>query len=340
MESILFATKDKNTVSQQMTKRVIKPKEYAPTGGVLGTYQADLIFFEELSRVNRGYKSILTAISANSRYVYAEPLKKKSDSPDAMARIIADARKREPIRVLWTDPGTEFTSKKFEGVISRNQINHYITEPKNHAPLGRIDRFHLTLRTILERWFLHTGKNNWVDSLPEIIASYNKRVNRAIGMAPAETKKKDIIRIQYDDKARAMRVASRVDKLNLVPGTQVRHITNRVGFTKGSAPKWSSTVHEIQSREGVDRFKVKGLQGTYKDYELQAIATGHAMDGSGHAVFAPAKGDGSGHTVAASQSVQEREKERKTRQTARAIKREGIEQRPPSPRRLRSGKRL
>ena len=192
MESILFATKDKNTVSQQMTKRVIKPKEYAPTGGVLGTYQADLIFFEELSRVNRGYKSILTAISANSRYVYAEPLKKKSDSPDAMARIIADARKREPIRVLWTDPGTEFTSKKFEGVISRNQINHYITEPKNHAPLGRIDRFHLTLRTILERWFLHTGKNNWVDSLPEIIASYNKRVNRAIGMAPAETKKRTL----------------------------------------------------------------------------------------------------------------------------------------------------
>ena len=29
MESLLFATKKKDTVSQQMTKRVIKPKEYA-----------------------------------------------------------------------------------------------------------------------------------------------------------------------------------------------------------------------------------------------------------------------------------------------------------------------
>jgi len=330
MESLLFATKKKDTVSQQMTKRVIKPKEYAPTGGVPGTYQADLIFFDELSRVNHGYKSILTVISANSRYVYAEPLKKKSDTPDAMSRIIKATQTREPIKILWTDPGTEFTSKKFRDVLRRgygggtpSEIVHRMTEAKNHAPLGRIDRFHLTLRTILERWFLHTGKNNWVDSLPEIIESYNKRVNRAIGMPPADTKKNDIQRIRSEDKTRAMRVASRVDKLNLVPGTKVRHITNRVGFTKGSAPKWSSTVHEIQSREGVDRFKVKGLQGTYKDYELQAIA-------------APSEG----RSIIASKGVEEREMERKTRQIERKIKREGIEQRAPSPRRLRSGKRL
>lgn len=321
MESILFATKNKDTVSQQMTKRAIKPKEYAPTGGVPGTYQADLVFFDELSRVNHGYKSILTVISSNTRYVYAEPLKKKSDTPDAMARIIKRAQKREPIKILWTDPGTEFTSKKFRDVITGYGVEPRITEPKNHAPLGRIDRFHLTLRTILERWFLHTGKNNWVDSLPKIIESYNERENRAIGMAPAKTKKKDIIRIQFDDKARAMRVASRIDKLNLLPGTQVRHITNRVGFTKGSAPKWSSTVHEIQSRDGVDRFKIKGLQGTYKDYELQAVS---GVVGS------------EGRTV--EMQGQERDVERKTRQTARAIKREGIEQRASSPHRLRSGK--
>ena len=78
LESILFATKKKDTLSQQMTKRVIKPKEYAPTGGSTGTYQADLIFFDELSRMNHGYRSILTAISANSRFVYAEPLKKRA----------------------------------------------------------------------------------------------------------------------------------------------------------------------------------------------------------------------------------------------------------------------
>src|SRR6218665_1304633 len=87
MEDLLFATKDKTTAAQQRTKRAIKPKEYAPTGGPPGTYQADIIFFEELARANRGYKSILTAISANSRFAYAQPLKKKGDATEAMVTI-------------------------------------------------------------------------------------------------------------------------------------------------------------------------------------------------------------------------------------------------------------
>jgi len=298
-----------------MTKRAVKPKEYAPTGGPPGTHQADLIFFEELSRVNRGYKSILTVINVNSRYVYAEALKKKSDTPDAMVRIIKDARERELIKVLWTDPGSEFTSKKFGDVISRENIDHRLTEPKKHAPLGRIDRFHLTLRTILERWFLHTGKNNWIDSLPDIIETYNNRENRAIDAAPAKVKSEDVNRVRMEDKARAMRVAERVDKLELSPGTMVRYITNRVGFTKGSAPKWSSATHKIQKREGVDRFKVEGLRGTYKHYELQAVS--NVED------------------IVAKRAEKTREKEKKTKRIERKIRREGIEQRAPSPRRLR-----
>ena len=308
-----------------MTKRVIKPKEYAPTGGPPGTYQGDLVFFEDISRVNRGYKSILTVNSANSRFVYAEPLKKKSDTPDAMRRIIKNAQSREPIKILWTDPGTEFTSKKFQDLMRTSGIQHQFSGAQNHAPLGRIDRFHLTLRTIFERWFLHTGKNNWVDSLPEIIKSYNKRVNRATGMAPADTTPKRIEQVRLEDKARAMRVANRVDKLALTPGTKVRHITNRVGFTKGSAPKWSSTVHEIQERLGVDTFKVKGFQGTYKDYELQAVPSTKKAKQAKQAE--PAK-----------QAELDREKERQTQLVERRIRREGIEQRPPSPRRLRPRK--
>jgi hypothetical protein len=280
-----------------------------------------LVFFEELSRVNRGYKSILTVISANSRYVYAEPLKKKSDTHEAMRRVIKNASGREPIKILWTDPGTEFTSKKFRDLMSTSGIEHRLSGAQNHAPLGRIDRFHLTLRTIFERWFLHEGKNNWVDSLPEIIESYNARVNRSIGMAPAKTTSKDIERVRLEDRARAMRVAKRVDKLALTPGIKVRHIANRVGFAKGSAPKWSSTVHEIQGREGVDTFKVKGLGGTYKDYELQAIS--EVREG------APAQ-----------KAEESREKEKKTQRTARRIRREGIEPRAPSPRRLRSRKKF
>ena len=145
-------------------------------------------------------------------------------------------------------------------------------------------------------------------------------------MAPADTTPKHIEQVRLEDKARAMRVANRVDKLALTPGTKVRHITNRVGFTKGSALKWSSTVHEIQEKLGVDTFKVKGLQGTYKDYELQAIPSTKKAKQAEPAE--PAK-----------QAELDREKERQTQRVERRIRREGIEPRPASPRRLRPRKK-
>ena len=74
-------------------------------------------------------------------------------------------------------------------------ITPHLATPKNHSPLARVDRFHLTLRQMLKQWFLATGHNNWVDSLPAIEA------------------------IRFDVQTRAMHVAARVDKKHLEPGT-------------------------------------------------------------------------------------------------------------------------
>ena len=271
MDKLVFATKNKVTAAQQRTARAVRPKEFAPTGGHPGTYQADIIFYAELGRVNHGYKSILTAISVNSRYAYAEPLKRKNEAAEAMGRIIKNASRREPMRTLWTDSGTEFTSAAFQRLIKNHDINHHLAAPKNHSPLARVDRFHLTLRSMLEKWFLSTGRNNWVDDLPAIIDAYNSHTHRTIGKAPAKVSKADIQSIRSDDMARAMRVASRVDKKRIKPGTLVRYITNRVGFTKGSAPRWSEAVKPIAQRLGVNTFAVEGVTGTFKDYELQSV---------------------------------------------------------------------
>lgn len=62
MGTVLFATKDKTTAAQQRTKRVVLPKEFAPTGGPVGTYQADIIFFEELGAGAFGINMVCDAI--------------------------------------------------------------------------------------------------------------------------------------------------------------------------------------------------------------------------------------------------------------------------------------
>ena len=317
LQQLLFASKQKCTVSQQRTKRVVRPRQYAPTGGPSGSYQGDLIFFEELSGANRGYKSILTVISANTRFVYAEPLKRKSETVMAMRRIIKAAKEREPMTKFWTDSGTEFTSAAFANLMKRMKIEHHISDPKNHSPLGRIDRFHVTLRTILERWRLRNGNNNWVDRFQDIIAAYNARENLATGAAPSEISTEEIEANQDRERVRAMEVATRVDKGPLVPGVKVRHITNRTSFTKGSAPRWSVGIHPIESRIGVDAFKVKDIAGTFKDYELQAVVEPTDAEAG----------------AAAEEGRVELKKEQ---QLMRRLAREGVEARAPSPRRLRS----
>ena len=136
MDTVVFAMTDKSTAAQQRTAHAVKPKEYAPAGGPPGTYQADIVFYEELGCVNHGYKSILTAISMTSRFVYAEPLKRNNESAEAMAWILQSALQRQPICILWTDSGTEFTSRPFQTLMHAHSITHHLAALKNHSPLA------------------------------------------------------------------------------------------------------------------------------------------------------------------------------------------------------------
>ena len=44
-----------------------------------------------------------------------------------MVRIVADAKRRKPIRLLWTDSGAEFTARKFQEVMRTEGIPYEIT---------------------------------------------------------------------------------------------------------------------------------------------------------------------------------------------------------------------
>jgi hypothetical protein len=97
--------------SQEAAQRLAagRPKERVmmPNGGPTDTYQADIVFLDAAyTRANGGYNEILTVINVNTRYVYAVPMKKKSETAEAFTKILAaikDNGKR--IRRLYTDSG-------------------------------------------------------------------------------------------------------------------------------------------------------------------------------------------------------------------------------------------
>ena len=62
----------------QLTKgRHTDKSKFIHITGPLGTWQLDLIFYEEQRVVNRGYAIFLVCIEVNTRYIVCIPLKKK-----------------------------------------------------------------------------------------------------------------------------------------------------------------------------------------------------------------------------------------------------------------------
>src|SRR5690242_9585188 len=82
-----------------------------------GTYLADIVFYEDVAKVNKGYKAILVVLNANTRMAYAEPLKKKSDAPAAFSLILERVSKDFTPKTLITDTDAVFTGKAFQSVL-------------------------------------------------------------------------------------------------------------------------------------------------------------------------------------------------------------------------------
>ena len=127
-----------------------------PTGGPTGTYLADILFIDEgLRKKNSNYSAILTLLQANTRKAYARPLKTKTATETAVA-LDSMIREAGDVQTIRTDSGKEFMNKKVRDVLAIHKITHVPIDPENHAPLSRLDRFHRTLRTLLERWLTQT----------------------------------------------------------------------------------------------------------------------------------------------------------------------------------------
>ena len=288
----------------QRTKR--PPKAiYMPTGGPPGTYLADILFIDEgLKSKNKNYSAILTVVQANTRKAYARPLKTKTATETAR-ELAAMIKEAGDVRTLRTDSGKEFMNKKVEKVFADNKITHIPIDPGKHAPLARLDRFHRTLRTLLERWFIAGKTDHWLSVLPLLIKNYNSQKHTTTKMKPDEA---DESKIRRDDIRKAQDLAT---KITIEKDDTVRRVLNRNQFAKGTRPKWSKRTYKVNKRVGMNRFTLQDVEGEYKAHELLAVP----------------------ETVIRGKKYDEKEaepvsrkKERKKRQVSHELRREGIEQ--------------
>jgi transposase InsO family protein len=235
--------------------------------------QADLIDVRRHARDNDGYGWILTAVDAFSRKAYVAPLKDKSGAEvaKALSTILLTASPKR----LQTDKGKEFLNINVRRALDRFGVEHFTSENEN-VKAALVERFNRTLRNVLHRLYTKTGRERFVDALPDIVAAYNDRVHRALGVSPNEvgaTADEDLwLRLydplEYFEKRRK----------SLSPGDPVRISKARTAFQRGFTANWSREVFYVErvlsttpTTYRIRDWNGESVRGSFYAEELQKI---------------------------------------------------------------------
>lgn len=203
-------------------------------------WQADLLILSKFSRVNKGYKFILTVIDVLSRWGFAAPLKLKTGKAvtEAFSDII-NSSKRKP-KFIQTDEGTEFFNKCFKTYLESQNIQLF----HNHSPLkaAMVERFNRTLMTRFQKIFTYRKSNVYYDILNDVISAYNSTEHRTIGCAPDSVNKFN----QTDIWLKSNKdLFTKAKKAKLKNGDLVRIKVTKNTFTKGYTSKFSTDLYRI-----------------------------------------------------------------------------------------------
>ena len=248
------------------------PTRAYKTFGIDDLWQMDLMEMIPYSKINKGYKYILSCIDVFSRFARAIPIKSKSASEvnEAMKRMFANGHPEN----LQTDLGKEFYNSKVKALLKLNGINHYTVHSQYKAAL--VERFHRTLRERLKRYFDAQGNKVWITVLPKIINSYNYSPHRGLnGLRPTDISNDNQLKIWLSREKKHVKVKPKYKVGDFVRISKI----SASPFIKNFDTNWSDEVFQI-SQINIKQVPVmyvirdyenNVVQGKFYEQELQVI---------------------------------------------------------------------
>jgi Fe2+ transport system protein FeoA len=117
-----------------------------------------------------------------------------------------------------------------------------------------------------------------VDSLQDLVANHNSSPSLdAAGKktAPIDVTEKKELMLRVADSKRAADVRRRVDRMGVVPGTQVRLLTSRLRlapkYVKGQEAAWTPELYGVIERVGPNAFKVDVPAGEVSVWPVHSL---------------------------------------------------------------------
>ncbi len=208
-------------------------------------FQADLVDMQPFSRVNNGYRYILTVIDCFSKYAFAVPVKNKSglEIKNALKVVFTE---RKPFK-LQTDRGKEFLNSEVQNYLKEIDV-HFFTTYNSTFKCAIVERFNRTLKAKMYKYFTAYGTRKYVDVLPKLVKSYNNSYHRTIKEIPSnvnETNKDIVFRNIYGVANEREYLSKDKAEPKLQSGDKVRRKYELTPMDKSFYPTWSDTVYTI-----------------------------------------------------------------------------------------------
>ena len=238
-------------------------------------FQIDLMDVSRLSTKNNSIHFILTCIDVYSRYVIIEVIKNKTMKNVANAfesimkkyddKVMIGQSKGINIKNVTSDDGSEFNNKIFKALLNKHGIRQWITKAGTPNKLPIIERFHRTLRHMMNIYFDNYNTMKYTDVLDDIITNYNTSIHRTLKNTPTKIFLKEAL---YKQKKNVSINPFKV-------GDTVRKTTNKKVFDKGE--KTFSHQLYVITKVNFYSFNLKNkttgelLDRNFMGYELKKV---------------------------------------------------------------------
>ncbi len=137
-----------------------------------------------LPKAKSGNQFLLTIMCSATRFPEAIPLRKITSSAIVKSLIKFFSTFGLP-KIVQTDQGTNFLSKLFTQVLKTLGITHRVSSAYHPESQGAIERFHQTLKSMLRKYCLSSGKD-WDEGVPLVLFGIRETVQESLGFSPAD----------------------------------------------------------------------------------------------------------------------------------------------------------
>ena len=249
--------------------------------GIDDQWDIDLADMSKYSEANDGYKYLLCAIDIFSRFAWVQPMINKTAEEIIKTFTIILSEGRKPSR-LRSDAAKDFTSGKFQNFVKKEEIRHFTTNNEKQANF--VERFIRTIKTKIFGFVIFKNSKRYIDSLQDIVYSYNHTFHQGIYHIPSQVNKKNEKQLwyqmypprEYTDKRKRKKTFA------LEIGDNVRLSILRHKLSRSYDSKWTGEVFTIYARYKRQRepiYKVKDyfgvpLDGSLYESELLKVEKG------------------------------------------------------------------